>query len=544
MAPAAEHQAAARGWPYPLSEPIGSPAFYDLDGDGIQEIVVADGARGYVLDLAGNVKPGWPRSIGSCDHTPGFGDVTGDGTPEIFFGTRGGPPKLHAYEPDGTRPPGWPVTLPFQGWLNTSCAVVADLNGDERLDVGIASELGVSFFDGNGVPLEGWPYTWVTTQNLTWSGPAVADLDGDGSPEVVVGNNCLYSESVHVMRADGTAMPGWPRSTGIIFSSPAVGDLDGDGDLEIVVQEGDPGWYGNRMHVWHHDGSYLPGWPREIAPQWESSRANPAIVDLTGDGDLEIVTVTSDGLLHAFHRDATEVAGFPISTPADDPISSPQVVDVDGDGIEEIFLCYYAGGSQWVTGLRLDGSVLAGFPKLLLASVQLNAHGSAHVADADADGDLDLIACGTDFGDGALRYYEIDGSTYDPSTTRMDWPKIRRDLRNTGYFPWRDPAGTANAEPATGGVLRAFPNPAPRGSVVTIRLPQDAPGLLSIHDVTGRCLARRPTTGAEERFTLPSLLDPARSARGVYQLSWTPKGEGTGAARLRRAGTRLILIEP
>jgi hypothetical protein len=525
-----------RGWPFALDNPFGSPAFFDLDGDGIQEVIVADHARAYAIDLQGNVLPGWPRTIGTCDHTPAFGDIDGDGAVEILFGTRGVPPRLYALSTGGTVEPGWPVSLPFQGWLNSSCPVVADINGDGQLDAGIASELGVSFFDGSGAPIEGWPYTWVTSQNLTWSGPAVADLDLDGSLEVVVGNNCLYTESVHVIRADGTAMPGWPRSTGIIFSSPAVADLDGDGDLEIAIQEGDPGWYGNKMHVWHHDGTYLPGWPREIAPQWESSRSNPAIVDLTGDGTLEIVSVTSDGMLHAFNKAGSEIAGFPVATPALEPIASPQVVDVDADGVQEVFLCYYRNGSQWVAGLRLDGSILSGFPKQLLSGSQLNAHGSAHISDPDLDGDLDLVACGTDFDDGSLCFFEIDGSTFDPASTRMDWPKIRHDARNTGVYTAQDPAGVGPVAALPVG-LQVFPNPAPaRGA--WLLLPEGSGGALSVFDAGGRLLLEQSIEHRGRLLPLGSILSDAHRSSGVYWMRWVPRD-----APAAPSVARLLLLE-
>lgn len=211
---------------------------------------------------------------------------------------------------------------------------------------------------------------------------------------------------------------------------PAVGDLDGDGDLEIVVQEGDNTWYGNLLHAWHHDGRYVEGWPIEIAPQWESSRSNPAIADIDHNGKLEIVTQTSDGMLHVLDLHGVEWPGYPRALTAGS-ISSVQVIDMDMDGVAEFFLCFYASGSQWVSGWRLNGTTLPGFPKLLFANSQLDAHSSAHLADLEGDGDLDLCVQGGTFGAGQVCVYEVPGSTWQEQTGRRDWPKIRRDTANS-----------------------------------------------------------------------------------------------------------------
>jgi hypothetical protein len=530
-----------RSWTVPLNEPYGSPVFADLDGDGSMEVIVGDSQRLYVFDRSGALRPGWPQNSGEIDNSPAVGDLDGDGRPEIAVGTCAIPPRLKVYRSDGTLLPGFPVTPPWHNWLNTSSPVMVDLDEDGQLEVGIQAEDGVCFYEANGAVMSGWPYLWTTTQNLVWSAPAVGDIDHDGHLEVVVGNNCFYQESVHAIRADGTAMPGWPQVTGVIFSSVALGDLDHDGDLEIAVQEGDPGWYGNVMHVWHHDATYVQGWPREIAPQWESSRSNPAIVDVDGDGECEIVTATGDDMLHVFRANGSEYFGYPRAVPAVDPIASVEVVDVNGDGLEEFFLCYYQGGRQYVSGWTLSGLTLPGFPRQLIASTQLNAHGSAHLADIDGDGRYDLAACGVDFGAGSLNVFTVDQSQVNPA--RCDWPKIRRDLPNRGLYLPTDPSAVPPAVAASFWQVR--PNPVGAGGVIEIlgRPPipggaageaNGAPLRLQILDVAGRAAGlSRPVDPRSTAYPVSSLFLEGKATPGVYFLRLLgPEGSATGSRRL------------
>lgn len=528
-----------RGWPFALGENFGSPVLCDLNGDGIKEVIAGNRSRLYVLDAAGNVLPGWPRTVGSVDNSVAVADVDEDGQPEIFVGAANSPPRLYGFNPDGTNVPGFPVNLPNTTWMNISAPAIADVDGDGHLDVGAQSERGVSFFDRFGVPLPGWPYLWQQQQNIVWSAPAVADLDGDGDQEVVVGNNVLYNWSIHVIRHDGTAMPGWPIATNNIFASPSVGDLDGDGDLEIVVQEGDPTWYGCRMHVLHHDGTYLPGWPRPIADEWESSRSNPMIVDANDDGQPEIVTATGDGLLHLFRTDGTEFPGYPRLIANANLISTAQVIDIDADGMEEIFLTYNAGGNQFVGGWTLAGAVLRGFPKLIYAGSNLSAHSSVHIADLEGDGDLDLVAQGQTMGGGQLQLFEIEGSVFDPATSLADCPKIRYDLRNFGRFLRPDPAGVDldldAADCRTGHArLRLAPNPAPAGAMLRLSDMEASAGLVALYDAAGRCVGRAPASpAAGETVIALRELAGAGAAPGPYLLRWVPAdGRGARVARL------------
>jgi len=251
---------------------------------------------------------------------------------------------------------GWPVQLDAS--LEASPALF-DLDGDGDHEVVVASSDGeVWALDHGGVPLPGWPVKvddWLEdtdaedpanhldapayasgavdadARQAIISSPAVGDLDGDGEPEIVI---ATMGGKLFVYGVDGSVRPGfpvemdWDHITALpldedndldygFFGSPALGDLDGDGDLEIVAPGMD-----QYVYVWHHDGSELSGWP--VLCQFEGGSSglqgdrivsSPAIGDLDGDGHLEVVVGSNESInvsyapLYALHHDGNDHPG-------------------------------------------------------------------------------------------------------------------------------------------------------------------------------------------------------------------------------------------
>ncbi|MFN3763837.1 MAG: hypothetical protein ACK4WK_11645, partial [Anaerolineae bacterium] len=224
-------------------------------------------------------------------------------------------------------------------------------------------------------------YVWhYHVADSVWSTAALADLDGDGDLEIIIGTDITgggvlpdgYRPTdggfVLILDKDGHKLARRQMNEAI-YSSPAVGDVDGDGRKEIFVGTGtywylqgkytQPYVYGFRVNMsgaeWVLED--LPGWPRPVAYPGMSS---PALADLDGDGDLEIIIGSgyngmsgpgqcsdspSDpdcyGAVYAWHHNGSPVSGFPM-WPKDYMNkngfvrSSPTVADVDGDGQLEI----------------------------------------------------------------------------------------------------------------------------------------------------------------------------------------------------------------
>jgi hypothetical protein len=169
---------------------------------------------------------------------------------------------------------------------------------------------------------------------------------------------------------------GWPKTTGeSVTSSPALGDIDGDGDMEVVV-----GSYDDHVYAWHHDGSTVSGWPKKTG--WCVS-SSPALGDIDGDGDIEIVVGSGDNNVYAWHHDGSTVSGWPKKT-GSRVSSSPALGDIDGDGDIEIVV----GSADYkVYAWHHDGSTVSGWPK----KTGWWVHSSPALGDIDGDSDMEVV---------------------------------------------------------------------------------------------------------------------------------------------------------
>ena len=220
--------------------------------------------------------PGWTKQTGETHlASPKLADLDGDGVEEIVLATSGagaGTGSLHAWRGDGSALSGFPVTL-SQPSLTTPA--IGDLDGDGDREVVTASTSYVDVWEHDGAPVPGWN-KWISPRGLL-----LADVDGDGQLELFVNRSLSVSIGYE---HDGTqkAIYSIPGSTS---SSPgAAGDLDLDGDLEIVAKGA------GQLAAWHGDGTPVAGFP--VAACGSSSQA-PVLGDLDDDGTLEIVVPSS-----------------------------------------------------------------------------------------------------------------------------------------------------------------------------------------------------------------------------------------------------------
>ena len=341
---------------------FGDPVLADLDGDMRPEIILgAFDGKVYALDaMTGMSKSGFPVTV----HFPeegtdrnrifgsvGVGDMDGDRRPDIVSvsseGLRGdnnlgavyviyGDGNNHA---GGPFHPNWPIPylsfnfFPLIGEGVSSSPAIADMDGDGRDELALVGTGSAVITLARGVqpahPARPSPQslatvvpvrtamrgrlTNVNTSQVSFI-PAFSlgtfgDMTNDGVPDYVItgaslnlainlagGGRAFPIEHLAGAwnGADGNSLPGFPQllEDYTFFFNPSIADVGGDAYPEVLIGTG--GYY---LHGFDGCGREPDGWPK-FTGQWII--ANPAVGDLRGMGQQQVVTGTRSGYLWAW----------------------------------------------------------------------------------------------------------------------------------------------------------------------------------------------------------------------------------------------------
>ncbi|MCK9996953.1 MAG: T9SS type A sorting domain-containing protein [Candidatus Krumholzibacteria bacterium] len=302
---------------------------------------------------------------------------------------------------------GFPV--PFANETSSHLAV-GDVDGDGRYEIVLASSQ-VYVFHDNGMELldgDGDSQTLGVFSNfpagyvLQPAGIAMANLDRNSGDEMIISERAPGMR-IHIFTKDGTELPGWPqRLTSSLgsqwnWAAPAIGDIDGDGEEEIVVNA-----LNGVVFAWHIDGSEVrdgdsdpgttgPFYVRAGA-QWEWSRSGPALCDLDGDGAKDIIFGTRNDDSGLRRLMALKYDGTDVSGfpyTANSPICvDPCVGDLDNDGQVEIV---FFDQARYLYVVQQDGTPYPGFPVYMGYAAVSDWVSSPGLGDMDGDGMLEII---------------------------------------------------------------------------------------------------------------------------------------------------------
>lgn len=311
-----------------------APVLADLDGDGKKDIVIAsaDGSI-YAYDFDGHAKSGWPVKImmgGTVQKiisSPAVYDLNGDGIPDVIFGTNHVGQQagfLFAVDGRGRNDPqlmvsGFPVQvplirdqlLPTIGLGIPTSPAIADLDSDGVKELIVHGFLGKPYIlNLNGTMkrslslLRSTPDSNGDVGIVTGFGhPGFANLLGDGklSPVVFgVGGKMLVSMAAGGLRIPYNYFVGaWNATNGMpmesrtrtlddlpLMLSPVTADLDGDGKDEILVGSG-----GYFAHAFAQNGE-VTGFPA-FTGGW--ILGSMSVGDIDGDGFYDVACTTREG---------------------------------------------------------------------------------------------------------------------------------------------------------------------------------------------------------------------------------------------------------
>ncbi len=224
-------------------------------------------------------------------------------------------------------------------------------------------------------------------------------------------------------------------------SSAAFGDLDGDGDFDLLS-----GSYGGGsfFYIKNEGTTQVPAFPNaQMNPFSLPSIGNfskPALVDLDGDGDLDILSGTQNGGFNYFKNEGTSNAPIfaavqtnPFSLANSGSEAMPSFGDLDGDGDQDLISGDPTGNFRYYQNVGTATSPA-------FAPVQINPFSLANIVgysapvleDIDKDGDLDLLS-GSALGH--FYYFKNTGSATAPAFSTSVLNPFSLSQAGTGPTP-------------------------------------------------------------------------------------------------------------
>ena len=375
---------------FPIDNQIGHLRAADLDGDGLQDLIIVNNFRSKINLLYNQtgktnqteVKAAGKRELNELPPDARFridsiasekrisslvvADLNGDGRPDIAY--YGEPKELVVQFNQGANgwsgPKRWPVD---DGLLDANALASGDLNGDGRTDLLLLGENYVYLL------VQTTNHTLAEPEKIPYSGTVkavqVLDIDGDGREDLLLVN--WDSPNPFRFRLQNESGQLGPE---IHFSLPPIrsywpDDLDGDHKTEVVTVAQKSGRAQvsafKRKAAELLSGAFQEG-QFQVLPLARTSKARRGMTwaDIDGDGLPELLVAEPDsGQLTVYFQGSDGSLGAPKTFPTLTGVSDIAATDWDGNGRAEIFVL--SADERQVGVTRLDKNGRIAFPEIL-----------------------------------------------------------------------------------------------------------------------------------------------------------------------------------
>lgn len=403
----------------------GSEVCADFDGDGRRELLYASRSPGrlQMLNAAdGSVR--WRRDWPGQQQSASARDLDRDGDFEIVY-TVSGPGTLYVCDHTGALLRQWSSEDHKLG----NSPVIIDADGDGALDgfLGTRSREFVRL-RMDDLTLQEQRGDWVQCGCYT----SAMDVDRDGQWDLFAGSGDDYAAKGALHRLDPLSLETqWSYATDDNASSAdaVLVDIDGDGDVEIIksVDNYKQDDAHDAVYAFESDGTLLwkvPGFSGEDSPN---------VADLDGDGVVEIVGMTFGGEVYCLDPLGHVRWRRDLRPELDDGqhmYMAPILCDLNGDAQLEILAMTHGQYSPTpglkpsarLTALNAAGDVL---DELDLGESRYWGH--AYVCNIDDDPQQELVVSGY----GGLDVFETRG--YGSDTEHF---QRRRSYQRLNVRPW------------------------------------------------------------------------------------------------------------
>jgi len=303
---------------------------------------------------------------------------------------------------DGTFVPGPPEPTPSSGSSYYAHPIICDVDGDgarDRIRIQFGTNPGMAWLRNNGGGHFEHAGLIGPIGGLGPTGPLgldtffVGDFDGDGDEDI-------YSQGTgHLSWNNGGSFYGATEVLPVAGSVDGVGDFDGDGIIDIAMhhQTGEVVLLGTGQS----GNSFVLGWSHLFSQVVPFEPSATLVTDVNGDGLVDILRPYIDSRLHLFVNQTTQVGApqflhhvitsssihlsYPSTTASERP--SISVADFDGDGAIDIGHNRVQAEANSYALLRRMSSD----PNVHAYEQIKFAIRDGYAADADGDGDIDLI---------------------------------------------------------------------------------------------------------------------------------------------------------